>query len=146
MTVNRVTYTLESSLDSVNQAEKSAELFAEKAGFDSENCQSIGMAVREAVVNAVLHGNAYDHAKRVTLSYEMVGYDLVIRVTDQGKGLDPRNIPNPLEPENLLKQSGRGIFLIRAFMDEVNFRELHPGTEVTLIKHITQPINKESSQ
>ncbi len=145
MTASRVTYTLESSLDSVNQAEKTAEQFAARAGFDLESCQFIGMAVREAVVNAVLHGNAYDHAKRVTLSYEMAGDNLVIRVTDQGKGLDPGTIPNPLEPENLLKQSGRGIFLIRSFMDEVNFRELHPGTEVTLIKHITQPINKESS-
>ena len=146
MNANRVTYTLESSLDSVNQAEKSAELFAQRAGFDPENSQTIAMAVREAMVNAVLHGNAYDHSKRVTLSYEMAGRDLVIRIADQGKGLDPGTIPNPLEPENLLKQSGRGIFLIRAFMDEVNFRALHPGTEVTLIKHITQPLNKESSQ
>jgi len=138
MTIDRVTYTLESSLDSVNQAEKSAEQFASKAGFDGDNCQTIGMAVREAVVNAILHGNAYDHAKRVTLSYESTGDNLVIRVADQGPGLDPKSIPDPLAPENLLKQSGRGIFLIRAFMDEVNFRQLNPGTEITLIKHLTQ--------
>ena len=64
------------------------------------------------------------------------GGELVIRIADQGKGLDASNIPDPLAPENLLKQSGRGIFLMRAFMDEVRFRTLDPGSEVTLIKKV----------
>jgi serine/threonine-protein kinase RsbW len=59
----------------------------------------------------------------------------VITITDQGKGLDPESIPDPLAPENLMKGSGRGIFLIRAFMDEVKIRNANPGTEITLIKH-----------
>ncbi len=62
---------------------------------------------------------------------------LIIRISDQGQGLNPDTIPDPLAPENILRGSGRGIFLIRAFMDEVNFRQLHPGTELTLIKHRT---------
>jgi serine/threonine-protein kinase RsbW len=72
----------------------------------------------------------------VTASFEANGDALVIRIADQGKGLDPDTLPDPLAPENLLRGSGRGIFLIRSFMDEVHFRQLHPGTELTLIKHL----------
>jgi serine/threonine-protein kinase RsbW len=99
-------------------------------------------------VNAVLHGNAYDPEKKVTLAYETTGDALVITVADQGAGLDPHNIPDPLAPENLMKGSGRGIFLIRAFMDEVKFRNVHPGTEITLIKHVGRRAadTKEESQ
>ena len=57
-------------------------------------------------------------------------------ITDEGKGLDPDTLPDPLAPENLLRGTGRGIFLIRSFMDEVHFRQLHPGTELTLVKHL----------
>ncbi len=62
--------------------------------------------------------------------------DLVFIITDQGKGLDPETLPDPLAPENLLRGTGRGIFIIRSFMDEVHFRQLHPGTELTLVKHL----------
>ena len=100
-------------------------------------CQHIAMAVREAAVNAVLHGNAYDPKKQITAAFETTAEALIIRISDQGPGLDPDTVPDPLAPENILRGSGRGIFLIRAFMDEVNFRQLHPGTELTLIKHRT---------
>jgi serine/threonine-protein kinase RsbW len=133
---NRVSYTLDSTLDSVNKAESTAAQFAAGAGFDADQQDNIAMAVREAAVNAVLHGNAHDPAKKVFLVCEKTGNDLVITVTDQGEGLDPDYIPDPLSPENLMKGSGRGIFLIRAFMDEVRFRNTHPGTEITLIKHV----------
>ncbi len=135
MAGNRVSYTLESTLDSVNTAEQAAEKMAAKAGFSEEEINKISMAVREAAVNAVLHGNAYDPNKKVTVSYENTENSLVIKVSDQGEGLDPKDIPDPLAPENLLKQSGRGIFLMRAFMDDVQIRNLDPGTEFTLIKH-----------
>ncbi len=136
MTGNRVSYTLDSTLDSVNKAEEISLQLAAKAGFDEDECQKISMAVREAAVNAVLHGNAYDPKKKMTVSYENTGGELVIRVADQGKGVDLNNIPDPLAPENLLKQSGRGIFLMRAFMDEVRIRILDPGSEFTLIKKV----------
>ena len=133
---SRITYTLESSLDSVNKVEQTAEQLARKAGIDEDELFRITMAVREAAVNAVLHGNAYDPEKRITATFENTGNDLVIRITDQGKGLDPDTLPDPLAPENLLRGSGRGIFLNRSFMDDVLFRQLHPGTELTLIKHL----------
>ena len=134
--VSRISYTLESSLDSVNKVEQTAEQMAKKAGIDEEELFKITMAVREAAVNAVLHGNSYDPEKRITASFENTGDSLIIRIADQGKGLDPATLPDPLAPENLLRGSGRGIFLIRSFMDEVHFKQLHPGTELTLIKHL----------
>ena len=139
MTVERVSYTLDSTLDSVNKAEQTAEELAAKMPFEEEECHRIAMAVREAAVNAVLHGNAYDPKKKMTVSFENTGDSLVIKIADQGRGLKNEDIPDPLAEENLLKQSGRGIFLIRSFMDEVSIRQLQPGTEITLVKHIGQP-------
>ena len=133
---SRITYTLESSLDSVNKVEETAEQMAKKAGIDEDEIFKITMAVREAAVNAVLHGNDYDPAKRVTASFENTGKSLIVTIADEGKGLDPDTLPDPLAPENLLRGTGRGIFLIRSFMDEVHFKQLHPGTELTLIKHL----------
>lgn len=137
-TTSRVSLTLVSSLESVDTVEQTAEDFAARAGFDEDTVPNIAMAVREAAVNAVLHGNAYDPGKRVIVSFEANAESLIIRIGDQGPGLDPSTLPDPLAPENILRGSGRGIFLIRAFMDEVHFRQLHPGTEVTLIKHRAQ--------
>ena len=148
MTANRVSYTLDSSLQSVNMAEETAQLMAARAGFDEDNCLKISMAVREAAINAVLHGNAYDPGKKMTVAFENTGQALVITVTDQGKGLDVKSVPDPTAPENLLKQSGRGIFLMRAFMDEVRVRLLEPGTEVTMVKNVSGPAanHKEASK
>ena len=134
-TTSRVSYTLPSSLDSVNKVEQAAESFAQKAGFDEDTISNIAMAVREAAVNGVLHGNAYDPDKTITASFELTADSVIFKIQDQGPGLDPATIPDPLAPENILRGSGRGIFLIKAFMDEVNFRQTHPGTELTLIKH-----------
>jgi serine/threonine-protein kinase RsbW len=127
--------TLGSSIESVDTVEQTAQDFAVRAGFDEDTVSNIVMAVREAAVNAVIHGNAYNPQKQITASFETNSDSLIIRITDQGAGLDPDNLPDPLAPENILRGSGRGIFLIRAFMDEVHFRQLHPGTELTLIKH-----------
>jgi serine/threonine-protein kinase RsbW len=148
MNATRVSYTLESSLESVNKAEQAARDLAVKAGFDEEETDRIAMSVREATVNAVLHGNQYDPKKRVTVAFEVTPESLSVSVRDEGKGLDPGSVPDPLAPENLLKQSGRGIFLIRAFMDEVRFRSMDPGTEITLIKRVRgkDPDGKEASK
>ena len=132
----RLHLTLESTTESVNEIEAAAEKLAAEAGLDEEECFHVSMAAREAAVNAVLHGNQYDPIKQVGASFENTGAALRIIITDQGKGLDPATIPNPLAPENLLRGSGRGIFLMRSFMDEVHFRQLQPGLELTLVKQL----------
>ena len=132
----RVSYRMESTLESVNKAEEMADQIASQAGMDEDTRGVISMAVREAMINAILHGNAYDPAKRVNLTFEQNGEELIVIVADLGEGFVPDEVPDPLAPENLLKQSGRGIFLMRAFMDEVRFRKLNPGTEITLIKRL----------
>ena len=133
---NRVSYRMESTLESVNKAEEMADQLAAQSGLDEDTRGGVSMAVREGMINAVLHGNAYDPGKRVNLTFEQNGQELVITITDEGKGFVPDEVTDPLAPENLLKQSGRGIFLMRAFMDEVRFRKLDPGTEITLIKRL----------
>jgi len=148
MSAQRVAYTLDSTLETVNSAEETAGRMATEAGFEDEEVMKISMAVREAAVNAVLHGNAYDPGKKVSLAFERIGSDLVITIRDQGHGLDLSKIPDPLAPENLLKTSGRGIFLIRSFMDEVHIHPTQTGTEIKLVKHVhgSAAGGKEASQ
>jgi serine/threonine-protein kinase RsbW len=126
--------TLASELQTVETVEGIAEKFAGEAGFDEDTVSHISMVAREAAVNAVMHGNKYDPAKQVTVSFEITAEALTIKIGDQGAGLDPEHIPDPLAPENIMRSSGRGVFLMRAFMDEVDFRQLNPGTEITLVK------------
>jgi serine/threonine-protein kinase RsbW len=133
----KLEFALSSTMDSVAEIEAAAEKLAADAGIDEDARFGFTMAVREAAVNAVLHGNEYDPAKKVRASFENTGKSLVISIADQGPGLDPDKIPDPLAPENLLRGTGRGIFLIRSFMDEVHFRQIHPGTEVTLVKYLS---------
>ena len=131
-----MSFSLSSTMESVSEVEAAADKLAEEAGLNEDDRFHVAMAVREAAVNAVLHGNDYDPSKQITVSLENTGSALVFTIADEGKGLDPDTLPDPLSPENLLRGTGRGIFLIRSFMDEVHFRQLHPGTELTLVKKL----------
>ena len=133
----RTSLTLASTLETVDRVEQEAESFATRFGFDEDDVSNIAMAVREATVNAVIHGNAYNREKQVTANFEANDDDIIFRISDQGSGFNQDELPDPLSPENILRGSGRGVFLMRAFMDEVHFRQLSPGTELTLIKHRT---------
>lgn len=124
-------------MESVERVEAAADQLARDAGLDEDQRFHIAMAVREAAINAVLHGNERDPARPIEVSLENTGKNLVITVADHGHGFDPDKIPDPLAEENLLRTSGRGIFLIRSLMDEVHFRQLDPGTELTMVKHLT---------
>jgi serine/threonine-protein kinase RsbW len=127
---------LDSTLDSVDSAEELAVGEAQQAGFEEDELMKIGMAVRESMVNAVVHGNRYSAHKKVRLRIEHGSERFAIGIADEGEGFDFENLPDPLAPENLLRTSGRGIFLIRSFMDEFQVRRLETGgTEVTLVKH-----------
>ncbi len=127
---------LDSSLESVDSAEELALGAARRAGFDEDDLMKIGMAVRESMVNAVVHGNRYNANKRVRFSVARSPELFTVRIADEGEGFEFESLPDPLAPENIMRTSGRGIFLIREFMDEVRIRRLEPrGTEVTLVKY-----------
>jgi serine/threonine-protein kinase RsbW len=128
---------LASTLDSVDSAEELAVGVAERAGFDEDDLMKIGMAVRESMVNAVVHGNRYNEHKKVRFSVAHNAQRFTVRIADEGEGFDFECLPDPLAPENLMRTSGRGIFLIRSFMDEFQLRHLERGgTEVTLVKYV----------
>ncbi len=130
---------LESTLDSVDNAEELVLRVAQGAGVEEEELHKIGMAVREAMVNAVVHGNRYSGNKRVHLSVVVDSGRMTVRIADEGEGFDLTLLPDPLAEENLLRQSGRGILLIRAFVDRFHVRRLEPGgTEVTLVKYLSR--------
>lgn len=129
--------TLESTLGSVDQAEELVIREANQLGFNDDDQHQIGMAVRECMVNAVVHGNRYNKRKQVHLLIEKSEKGMTVTIGDEGDGFDPNSLPDPTAPDNLLRQSGRGILLIKAFMDDF---DLHPrpggGTEVRLAKNL----------
>ena len=132
-----VNQSLDSTLDSVDSAEDLAVGMARSAGFQDDDLVKIGMAVRESMVNAVVHGNRYNSNKKVRFSVATGPERLTVRIADEGQGFAFENLPDPLSPENIMRTSGRGIFLIRSFMDEFQIRRLEPaGTEVTLVKYM----------
>jgi len=128
---------LESTLESVDSAEELALGVAQRAGLGEDDLMKIGLAVRESMVNAVMHGNRYSSEKKVKLSVASSAERFTVRIADEGSGFNFESLPDPLAPENLLRTSGRGIFLIRSFMDEFRLRHLESGgTEVTLVKNL----------
>jgi serine/threonine-protein kinase RsbW len=130
---------LDSTLASVDKAEQLVLEAAEAMGFDEDTRYQIGMAVREALVNAVVHGNCYSEHKKVRLGIAKTEDRLTVTVTDEGKGFDVESLPDPLAQENLLNQSGRGIFLMKAFMDEFDAEKLDPfGTRFKLVKYLQE--------
>ncbi len=130
---------LDSTLESVDSAEELIVGIAERSGFSDEDVMKIGMAIRESMVNAVVHGNRYNANKKVRLAVSSNEGRLTVRIADQGEGFAFENLPDPLAPENLMRTSGRGIFLIRSFMDEFDIRRVEPsGTEVTLVKYLSR--------
>jgi len=114
---------------------------ARGVGLDEDSLHWVSVAIRECVINAIKHGNRGDAAKHVFVEFETATKanvpELAIRVRDQGEGFDPEQVANPLDPENLLKSSGRGIFLIRNFMDDVQLqRAPEGGMEVRMVKKV----------
>ena len=115
---------------------------ARDVGLDEDSLHWVSVAIRESVINAIKHGNRNDSSKRVFVEFETATTDvpeLAIRVRDQGEGFDPETVANPLDPENLLKSSGRGIFLIRNFMEDVELRRApEGGMEIRMVKRVPQ--------
>jgi serine/threonine-protein kinase RsbW len=110
-------------------------------GLDDDSAHWVSVAIRESVINAIKHGNRNDASKHVFIEFETARpsnvAELKIRVRDEGEGFDPGMLADPLAPENLLKSSGRGIFLIRNFMDDVQLeRAPEGGMEIRMLKRV----------
>ena len=132
-----------SAFDMLDFVQVVSDYVGRMAGLDDDALHWVSVAVRESVVNAIKHGNRHDESKRVMVEFTPVPADrpeeLVIRVEDEGDGFDPEEVADPLAPENILKSSGRGIFLIRSFMDEVDVRRrAERGMEVRMVKRVTR--------
>jgi serine/threonine-protein kinase RsbW len=121
---------LPSRLDSIDKAVVEAVKFASDADFSDDALYAIDMAVRESVANAVKHGNLLDETKPVEIAFSSSDEDFEITVRDFGTGFDVDKIPDPTDPENLLKVTGRGILFIRNFMDEVEWHNHEKGGTV----------------
>lgn len=135
--VLQVDRSLDSTLDSVDTAEAAVLEVAEKVGFQEEDLHKIGMAVRECMVNAVVHGNRYNARKKVHLHVWKGPEHIKVAIRDEGEGFDLSALPDPLAEENLLRQSGRGLLLIQAFMDEFEVGRAEPkGTQATMVKRL----------
>ena len=96
---------------------------AERLGYEGECLFSVRLSLEEALINAVRHGNLFDESKKVAVDYDINAERIEIRVTDEGKGFDCDKVPDPTADENLEKPSGRGVMLIRTFMDEVEYSD-----------------------
>lgn len=129
-----------SGLEMLNFLQVASDLIARSVGLDEDASHWVSTAVLESVTNAVKHGNRNDATKRVFIEFETIvaaDLELSIRVRDQGEGFDPETVADPLAPANLLKSSGRGIFLIRNLMDDVRLqRAPEGGMEMRMIKRV----------
>ena len=121
MTNQTLSLTLASDLNELDSTEAFVDKIADRLDCDEETRHHIMLVLTEAVTNAIMHGNKEQHDKSVTVKAHLSSDRLQLSVTDQGKGFDPQSIPHPLKEENLLKSSGRGIWLMREYADRVHF-------------------------
>jgi serine/threonine-protein kinase RsbW len=129
-----------SNFDMLDFVQVISDHVGKQAGLDEDQLHWVSVAVRESVVNAIKHGNKGDKTKRVIVEFSPVpaadADELVIRIEDQGEGFVPEEVADPLAPENILKSSGRGIFLIRNFMDETILKKVQGGMEIRMVKKL----------
>ena len=133
-----------STFEMLDVVQAVSEQLGRLAGLDDESLHWVAVAVRESVINAIKHGNGGDAHKPVHVDFTPLDAasprGIAIRVRDEGPGFDPESLPDPLAPENILKASGRGIFLIRSFMDEVALHKAaEGGMEIVMVKRAAAP-------
>lgn len=128
------TYSLEIESDPNNliTVEEFVNYFSKDLGLDEDKINGLLLSVTEATTNAIIHGNKGDKSKIVTINVSANEHLLTIIVHDQGGGFDPSCVPDPTHPDNLLKDSGRGLYLMRVYMDELYYNYTPTGTETIL--------------
>ncbi len=124
--------------DLIHEIERLAEKASRIAGFTEEERDSLAIAVTEIGNNAINHGNKRDPRKKVFVDITASAGEVRVVIRDEGPGFNPDLLSNPLDPENLLRESGRGVFIVRSLMDEVHFDFTRGGTETTMIKRKKQ--------
>ena len=124
--------TLESSPESIRQVDPFLKGIEAIAALTPERYHDLLLAMTEAVNNAIIHGNRQDPSKPVTVDVRIENTTFIAVVTDEGGGFDPSSIPDPRDPENLLREGGRGVFLIQHLADSVEFRRTDTGMAVML--------------
>ena len=135
-----ISLTLSSRIEWIDAVDAVVEDLARLTGFDETARHGIVLAVREAMNNAVLHGNDCDTSKTISVDFEVDDRSLRVRIRDQGSGFQVSEIPDPTLGENLLKSSGRGVHLMRCLMDEVDVsRTDSSGGEIVMIKRLPEP-------
>jgi serine/threonine-protein kinase RsbW len=131
-----------SAFDMLDFVQVVSDHLCRRVGFDEDSMHWVGVAVRESVINAIKHGNQNDQQKLVHVEFtSSTGPEgaLAVSIRDEGQGFDPQSIADPLAPENMLKSSGRGIFLMRNFMDDVELRRApQGGMEVRMVKKLAR--------
>ena len=138
---------LSSRFENIEMAQNLCGKLLDTESLPDETRHWILMALREALANAIKHGNSQDRSKRVHLEMEVVDRVLKIRIRDEGEGFDPEKVDDPLAPENRFKTSGRGIFYMRTFMDEVRFQRSEVGgMEIFLSKNLASGKEKEDKE
>jgi serine/threonine-protein kinase RsbW len=141
-THQRLEVTLDTQLESVDLAESIVVRVAEAAGFGEDELHKLGMAVREGVINAYNYGNCQDRRKKIRLAVEFEPETMVVHVVDEGCGFELTDVEDPLSEENLLRTSGRGIFLMRAFMDDLAVRRAPSGgADLVLYKKLPHHVS-----
>ena len=112
-----------------------SERIADMIGFSDEERDNLAIAVTEAVNNAIIHGNKYNESKKVIVTYHLLDNGVKVSVRDEGGGFNPGNVKNPVLPDNLMKEHGRGIFIVKTLMDKVEFNFNRKGTELIITKY-----------
>jgi len=123
---------IESDPNNLITVEEFVNYFCKDVHLPDEKLTNVLLAVTEATTNAIIHANKCDKNKKVTIDASVENSKLIIKIKDEGEGFDPGNIPDPTEPENLLKDSGRGIYLMRVYMDDLQYNRTPSGMEFVL--------------
>ena len=123
---------IESDPNNLITVEEFVNYFCVEVNLPDDKLSNVLLAVTEATTNAIIHANKCDRAKTVTIDASEENSKLIIKIKDEGEGFDPGNIPDPTEPENLLKDSGRGIYLMRVYMDDLKYNRTPSGMELVL--------------
>lgn len=123
---------IESTPNNLITVEEFVNYFSVELGLDQEKINGLLLAVTEATTNAIIHGNKNNKLKMVRIYVFVDGSNMTIKIKDEGKGFDPSIVPDPTDPENLLKDSGRGLYLMRVYMDGLTYNQTPEGTETIL--------------